>query len=1029
MATATIFEVCEPRQDVKDGAIAESDFAADLAQVLRGEGPEEYRDPALFFTNTYPTRGLRDLLRSVCARLTGSGEQVASIFRLDTQYGGGKTHALIALTHAAKGMQGVSNATEFIEASLIPSGEVRIAAFDGENADPANGRLLRDGVRAFTPWGEIAWQLAGKAGYESIANSDQAGVAPGAENIRALFGNQPTLILIDELSIYLRKLKHLSREHAAGQLTAFLTALFKAVEGTPNAVLVYTLAIGKDGKASDAYSEENTFIADQMAEAESVSARKATLLNPTEEDETVQVLRRRLFSSIDEQKAAAVVASYKQLWDGNADALSTEARRPETLAAFQAGYPLHPELMATLTGKTSTLGNFQRVRGMLRLLARTVGLLWQRRPTNTYAIHSHHIDPGFEPIKGELVTRLGLKQYAPAIKNDVSAPEGEKPALSQELDGKSYGGLPPYGSFVARTVLLHTFAFNDLLKGVNPDGLRFAVLAPGVDLGFVDDARTKFIQHSSYLDDRPGAPLRFLAEANLTQVIRREQDNVDKGLVRSELNDRIKQIFNGSVFQLVPFASGPYDVPDDAADGKPSLVLLGYDAVDVGSEVNGVPTLVENIYTQKGASSDIRINRNNLLFIVADAARKDEMKKQVAKRLALIELKKPERLAELATHQQDRIAELHRRSEQEVALGIQQCYRHVFFPSKHRLPGTTTNLAHTAIDVQSTSDSPGNGQLQVARVLRESQKLRMEDDAPDSPIFIRDRTPLKKGQITTLALRGEYRKDPALPMLIGDNIFIKSIRQGVEQGEYVYRKGDLLFGKGDPYAEIHIDEQAIVFTMQYAREHGIWPRPLQKPPSGNTETGTDTGTGKGGIEETGGNKDRGGGMQPLPPPGAFTAEGPLREALTRLWEAARSAKVGQIGKLSVQLYEGGEVFRLLGAINSVAGASKKVYLQGGYVTTDGGEMLIEFTGSVDDALPVKEFLEPQLRAAKERSLTATFELVFKDGLALSGTDAEKLTEKLSRFAAGAAAVSATAEAKEGAASSEPDAALASGDQA
>ena len=77
-------------------------------------------------------------------------------------------------------------------------------------------------------------------------------------------------------------------------MTAFLTSLFKAVEGAPNAALVYTLAIGKDGRATDAYNEENQFIADNMAEAESVSARKATLLNPTEEDETVQVLRRRL---------------------------------------------------------------------------------------------------------------------------------------------------------------------------------------------------------------------------------------------------------------------------------------------------------------------------------------------------------------------------------------------------------------------------------------------------------------------------------------------------------------------------------------------------------------------------------------------------------------------------------------------------------------------------------------------------------------------------------------------------------------
>jgi predicted AAA+ superfamily ATPase len=126
---------------------------------------------------------------------------------------------------------------------------------------------------------------------------------------------------MDELSVYLRKLKISDRATAGGQLTAFLTALFKAVEGTPNAVVVYTLAIGKGGLATDAYSDENQFIADKMEEAESVSARKATLLDPTEEDETVKILRRRLFTRIDDDRAAAVLDAYRQLWYQHKDLL------------------------------------------------------------------------------------------------------------------------------------------------------------------------------------------------------------------------------------------------------------------------------------------------------------------------------------------------------------------------------------------------------------------------------------------------------------------------------------------------------------------------------------------------------------------------------------------------------------------------------------------------------------------------------------------------------------------------------------
>ena len=137
------------------------------------------------------------------------------------------------MTHAARGMNGVSNAQEFVDPSLLPKSHVRIAAFDGENADPANGRAMGGGVLAHTPWGEIAYALAGQDGYARVRNSDESRIAPGAETLRELFGGEPVLILLDELSVYLRKVRNL--DDARDQLTAFLTSLFKAVEGTPNA--------------------------------------------------------------------------------------------------------------------------------------------------------------------------------------------------------------------------------------------------------------------------------------------------------------------------------------------------------------------------------------------------------------------------------------------------------------------------------------------------------------------------------------------------------------------------------------------------------------------------------------------------------------------------------------------------------------------------------------------------------------------------------------------------------------------------
>jgi predicted AAA+ superfamily ATPase len=401
MNLPTVFETCEPREDVLTGTIAEADFAADLAKVIRGNASDDYQIPARFFANTYPTAGLKNLLRNVLARLTGDPSAAACIFRLDTSYGAGKTHGLIALTHAANGMKGVADIAEFIDAKFVPTSKIRIAAFDGENADPANGRSMEGGILAHTPWGELACSLAGKAGYERVRKSDESHTAPGAETLAELFGGEPCIILLDELSVYLRKARNLRGNAAGEQLSAFLTSLFKAVENSPRVSLVYTLAIGKEGKAGDAYSVENQFIADKMAEAESISARKATLLNPTEDNETVQVLLRRLFGKIDHEKAAPAVEAYRSLWLANKEFLPPDANHPETIAALRASYPLHPEVLDTLTTKTATLQNFQRVRGMLRLLGRTIGRLWKTRPPDATAIQLHHIDLGFEPIRQE----------------------------------------------------------------------------------------------------------------------------------------------------------------------------------------------------------------------------------------------------------------------------------------------------------------------------------------------------------------------------------------------------------------------------------------------------------------------------------------------------------------------------------------------------------------------------------------------------------------------------------------------------
>ncbi len=1010
MTIPTIFETCRPRPDILSGAMKEEDFAADLAQVIRKTGSAEYVDANRFYANTYPTRGLKNLLANVCGRLSGTGSEVASVFRLDTSYGGGKSHGLIALCHAARSGQDVPNMAEFLDPARIPQGPVRIAAFDGENADPANGRQMEEGILAHTPWGEIAYALGGTRGYERVRASDEKGTAPGAETLRELFGGEPVLILLDELSVYLRKVSRL--EGAREQLTAFLTSLFKAVESAPNAVLVYTLAIGKDGRTTDAYGEENRFISDQMAEVESVSARKATLLNPTEEDETIQVLRRRLFADIDASAADAVADAYRKLWNDQRESLPEQAIKPETYQEFQSSYPLHPEVLTTLTRKTSTLGNFQRVRGMLRLLAHTVSQLWTQKPSDATAIHLHHIDPGYEPVRQEILTRLGQSAFAPAISSDISEARSDKSSLAQRIDQQSYRGYPPLASYVARTIFLHTLAFNDALKGLSPEQLRFSVVGPRADISFIEDARKKFLEESAYLDDRPGLLMRFHAEANLSQIIRQREDLVDAEDARKELHDRIRGIFDGKTLVKVLFPGGPYDVPDDIADGSPRLVVMGYDATTVGESVDAVPELIERIFTRTGTEgSALRRFRNQVVFVVADEGRKDEMRRKMRRRFALREMRKPESLADLAEHQQEKVRELDARSEQELALAIQQCYRHVFYPSRSRVGTSSVDLAHTAMDLDSSSDQPGKGQQHIVRALRDLNKLRLPEDEPDSPAYVRDRTPLKKGQISTRSLRNEFRADPVLPMLVGDDVFIQGVRSGIQQGEYVYQRGDLICGPGEPDAQIEIDEQSFIYTIAFAKQKAIWPRPSteQSDPVTNPVDRMPAGTTAGRPEDPS-HAPHQGSASTEETAKSFDVEGPLREALVRLWENVQAKEAeASIGDLQIRMFDPHDAFRLLSVMGAVSGAEKTVSIQGRYETRDGGTCELNFHGPVSDGQPVREFLEPQLRDASSGStkLEVCYHLVFKDGLSVNSAEIQKLHEQLSRYASSDAYVSTT----------------------
>lgn len=1022
VTTTTIFETCTPRQDILDGSMALGDFAARLGSVLSRSGPADYVDPARFFANTYPTGGLRELLTQVLGRLSGQSGSSA-VFRLDTSFGGGKTHGLIGLVHAARDGAAVPNLGEFAGGVAVPAG-VRVAAFDGEASDPSNGRSIGDGIRAFTPWGEIAYQVGGLAGYELVRRSDEMRRAPGADTIAELFGDASVLVVLDELGEYLRKCPD---AFGRDQLAAFLKALFSAVDARDRAAVVFTLAVRTDGRSTDAFARENEEIARIVGELESVSGRKATILNPTSDDETAAVLRRRLFERVD--VPSDTVDAYAALWTEHRDRIDAHHQGGEARAALEDSYPFHPDLLDTLTGKTATLADFQRVRGMLRILAKTVASVWSNRPQDAGLIHTHHVDLGDEAIRREFTTRLNQTQYDSAILNDIDGKAGRQ-ALAVAIDNERFSGLLPYASYVARTVFVHTMAYNNELRGLSPAHLRYSMLSPWADLSFIAAAEAAFIQGSAYLDDRPGAPLRFNAEANLTQIIAREERGIEADALRVELDTRIKDIFinNGGSFETVAFPAGPFDLPDDVGDGKPRLALIHHQALDIGGNVDEVPELIATMYRRKGQdASGLRQLQNNVVFLVADERHAPHMSATVARYLALRELRRPERLGELADHQQAQVVELARRSEADIAIAIQQCYRHLFYPSRTALGGGNVTLDLATIDQTSASERPGSGQVQIVRQLTSIGKLKTAEDQPDQPSYIRDRTPLKRtGQMTAADLRAEFRRDPALPMHVGDDPFKKLVIKGITDGIYVYQREGLTAGKGDPVPSIVIDDSSIISTSEFARDHGIFPRretPAEpgggSPPSGPADgapgqRATGGAPGSPGTAPSGGQAGGAtaadGATTPALGVQSFTGEGVLKDALATVFQKVRSAKVEKVSGLSITPFDPAHFYMLLNVVESVPGATRKATANIEFETAAGSIISVSIDGNVADAKQTRDYVEPQLRAAADRNVTANISLTFAEGLTVGGDEPEKIIERLTKFGTAAAFVEVTAEA-------------------
>lgn len=383
----TIFDTCIPRQEVLRGILTEDQFAAKLNNVVAGTAADVYRIPDQFFASTYPTAGMRTLIEDCFGRLTGKGSGSASI-RLDTSYGGGKTHQLIALYHIAKHGRSIPGIEAFANPSLLSDAPVSVAAIVGSDLSPVTGIRHEDGTRTYTLWGEIAYQLGS---YDVMRENDVQRIAPSTPTIAEMVGQTPTLIIIDEIANYLVRLVPRGNSEA-DQLTVFLFSLLELGGSISNLSLVYTLSASNDA-LSDLTDELRGQFEQKQRDLTSVSARQEKILTATLDEEVAGIVAYRLFSVVNCTAGMEVTAAFAELyrrWLAGGEPLPSFVGRGDYRQVLERAYPFHPDTLNVLINKVGTLANFQRTRGALRLLALVIRDMWQNRPDGA---HSHTFAP------------------------------------------------------------------------------------------------------------------------------------------------------------------------------------------------------------------------------------------------------------------------------------------------------------------------------------------------------------------------------------------------------------------------------------------------------------------------------------------------------------------------------------------------------------------------------------------------------------------------------------------------------------
>lgn len=706
-------EVAVPHEDVLRGTFQQAEFAADLAAVHTGTAPAEYSDPVRFFQRTFITEGMRLLLDSVLKRLTGRGGE--PVIQLQTAFGGGKTHTLLAVYHLAKGEAAISDlrgvAAVLDGAGIRELPRARVAVIDGNELSPDMPRQ-RGELTIRTLWGDLAWQLGGPAAYERVAAADLAGTSPGKEALTELLSaHAPCAILVDELVSYVRQFwgGGLRSGGSYDSILSFIQALTEALKAVPTAVMLASLpasqreAGGEGGEAA-------------LASLSYYFARIQALWKPVATEEAFEIVRRRLFTEVTDQGAAeAVCRAFADYYITNSSDFPHETQDSHYYDRLRRAYPIHPEVFDRLYTDWSSLDRFQRTRGVLKLMAKVIHRLWQ--------------DGNNDP----LIMPGSLPLYDGDTRNEAIyyLPQGWDPVVERDIDGGRAETAdienhdPRLGSVqacrrTARAVFLGSAptAANQLARGLEAERVILGAAQPGQQTGVYKDALRRLTDRLHYLN-HANERYWFDTRPNLRREMeeRRSRFN-DREHVFPRLRDRLQSEIGPGLFDGVHVFRDSADIPDDAGL---RLVVLPPDAGF--SRAVQEPAIKQAVRMLSSHGEQPRIRQNRLLFLAADYDTVSRLRDQVRTVLAWESIVADIKVLNLDQYQSLEAQRGVDNANAALKRLIRETYRWLLVPAQQATLGKTADpeWEHYSLN----PGAPGFAH-EIERVLRENELVIYE---------------------------------------------------------------------------------------------------------------------------------------------------------------------------------------------------------------------------------------------------------------------------------------------------------------